>query len=122
MIKTAIKFEWLRCVIRNMFSPFGYDLIDSRMKILIHVEKIRSGGRIRIYGPPKADQQPWSSVKVDSAGRIRPYVFPYLLGRKLPLPGNQASCLTHRMTFSLPFAGNSAVTHAVIELTAGRFY
>jgi hypothetical protein len=58
VIKTAIKFEWLRCVIRNMFSPFGCDLIDSRMKILIHVEKIRPRGGIGMYGTPNAHQQP----------------------------------------------------------------
>ena len=87
VVTTVIEFDRLQRVIRNMFSAFGCGVIDSRMKILIHVEKIRPGVRIRIYGPPKADQQPWSSVKVDFAGRIRPYIFPYLLGRKLPLSG-----------------------------------
>jgi hypothetical protein len=58
VLKTAIKFERLQCVIRNMFFPFGCGVIDSRMKILIHVEKIRSCGGIRMYGTPNAHQQP----------------------------------------------------------------
>jgi hypothetical protein len=41
VIKTAVKFERLQCVIRNVFSPFGCGDIDSRMKILIHIEKTR---------------------------------------------------------------------------------
>jgi hypothetical protein len=56
-----------------VFSLFGCGVSDSRMKILIYVEKTRYGGRVRMYGSRKADQQSSPSGKIGSSGRIRTY-------------------------------------------------
>ena len=46
VIKTAVKFERLQCVIRNMFSPFELNLRSEKKNLF---EKFGSSGRIRTY-------------------------------------------------------------------------